>query len=709
MSANYHHTLGLNHANERPKHVVFADVESHLEEVGNHKTLFHPFLWTMVYKNYCKGSTDAPVNKYYGSDITNFWDIVESHTYSKSRTYLVTHHLEVDFMPMKGFPELNNRGWVLDKLISHGKVLIMYWVKDKKKLIIMNNGNLFDGSIAQWGDMFGVPKLSMPSDTASFKDWCTYCMRDTEILVLMWDFLIDFMDLHDLGNFKLSKAGLAMNGFRHRFMNIPIQVHNNALAVDLERKSYKGGRFEALQIGSFKDGVYYNLDINSMYGSIERDCMLPYELRGYAESMSLDLLKRKLGGYAIIAEVEVSQDIPVLPRILNDKIVYKPGTFWTVLTTPEIVYALARGWILHVGKVCWYKQAKVLREFADYFLKLKDQYELEGNKPLRQFAKLYLNSLYGKFGQHGYDDRVIGTCSPDEFSFIETFNADTKLRGTVARYGGKIHETVVTHTGYNTMVSIAAHITAYGRVKLWRLIELAGYENVYHVATDSLVVNQAGYDNLRSEVHNGIPGKLKVEGTFNEITIKDVNDVIQDGLVKIKGIPKKAIQMGENQYKVTTWARLTTLLKQGITDRYYTQEVTKILKRDRYYQVLGVPNPDLKRKITKSSRGIQLELNQDPDYRELKDRLDILHEGRIVSVYDMFRLWDYSNNTFKRIRTIAGRISEVEYSDTEIMAHEYGYETLDEFLREVQWQAQRDSEARAIRLRLDRIHETAKY
>jgi hypothetical protein len=705
MSTSFSHHVPLNHASERPKHVIFADVESHLEKVDKNRTLFHPFLWTMIYKNYLKGSADSPMSKYTGSDITKFWDIVESHTYNKSKTYLVTHHLEVDFMPMQGFPQLNDRGWNLEKLISKGKVLIMWWVKDKKKLIIMNNGNLFDGSIQQWGDLFQVPKLSMPADTDTFESWCTYCMRDTEILMLMWDFLIDFMDAHDLGNFKLTKAGLAMNAFRHRFMNTRIAVHKNEDAVTLERLSYKGGRFEALKIGTFNTGTYYNLDINSMYGTIERDCMLPYELRGYADSMSMDLLMRKIGLYAVIAEVELSTDAPVLSRIVDDRIVYTPGNFHTVLTTPEIVYAITHGWVKSIGRVCWYKQARVLREFADYFLKLKDQYEAEGNKALRQFAKLYLNSLYGKFGQHGYEDKIIGDCDPDTFEFIETYDAQTKLRGTVARYGGKIHETVVTHVGYNTMVSIASHITAYGRLALWRLVEKAGYENVFHLATDSLVVNQAGYDNLHSEIADRIPGKLKLENTFNEITVKDVNDTVQGGMVKIKGISKKAIQISENTYQVTTWARLTTLLKQGITDRYYTQEVTKTLKRDRYYQMLGVKNPDMKvpYREVKQAEAQQLKLN--PDYNTLVDELEMVQALRIISARDMMKLWDYQNNTFKRVRTIAGRLSEIEYSDHEINGREYGYESLDLFMQEIERQAQRDREIKHLRLQIEGYYE----
>jgi hypothetical protein len=706
MSLSFDHSIKDNNNNERPTHVIFADVESKLSSMAGGRTLFTPFLWTMIYRGYRRTLKQPTDIHYHGTDINDFWDHVEKHTYKRAKTYLVTHHLEVDFMPMKGFTSLMGRGWSMTKLISHARVLIMWWKKETRTLIVMNNGNLFDGSIEAWGKVFGSPKLTMPAENAPLSEWVPYCAQDTKIMALMWDNLLEFMDKHDLGNFKLSKASLAMGAFRHRFMTRSISIHNHPEAISLERDAYKGGRFEALQVGYHTKGPYYCLDINSMYGQIMRDQALPYELRGYYASANLDQLKRRMVKYGVIAAVRLRTTLPILPLVVNHKVVYQTGDFNTTLSTPELRYYLDQDLILEVGSMAWYYQGPILHDYAAYFLTLKDQYDKEGNQPMRQVTKLFLNSLYGKFGQLGYEDKIIGDCDPSLFQFIPVYNADTGARTEVMYYGGKIHETVTTPTSYNTLTAIAAHITAYGRLELWGLMQQAGLDHVYHVATDSLVVDQAGYDNLADKIKPGIPGYLKVEGTFNEYTVKGPNDTIQGLKIKVKGIPPKAIKLSENKYVITEWPKLTTLLKDGVTDYYYTRSKVKILHRDPWYKTLGTPNPDLKAATAKPVRPGPRRAILDPEVNELMDRLEYLQSERLISAQDMFRLWDYRHGTFKRVRNLNGNLVRIEDSDEHRTAWGYKLDGLDDLIQAVKDQVKRDYQINVIKARIQAYKRT---
>ena len=594
MSLGFSHSMKYNKGNERPTRVLFADVESHLQDEGDNRTRFIPFLWCIIYKHYRWNTGLHSQETFVGSDVPYFWDIVEEHCYKKTRVYLVTHHLEVDFMPMQGFIQLRERGWILEKLIANGRTLLMYWKKDKLTLIVMNNGNLFDGSIEAWGKVLGIDKLEMPTDDRPFDEWVTYCSRDTEIMVAMWDKLFMFMDEHDLGNFKVTKASMALSSFRHRFMNTPIAIHEHKESIALERDSYHGGRFEALQIGNHPVQDYYITDITSMYGWIMAEYELPYELRGYKETCTVVELMKRCAKYCVIADVDITIDEAIIPQKINDKMVYRPGSFRACLTTDEIKYVYEHGVIHNVYRISWYYKAKVLSEYARYFLALKDKYELEDNQVMRQMVKLFLNALYGKFGQHGYNDEIIGECKEDEFQFINAYDYDTKERYTIAKYGGAIHETKVTDSGYNTFVAIASHITAYGRLYITRLAKMAGWSNVYHIATDSLVCNSKGLTNLHGYLKERIPGLLKIEKHFTQYIVKDVNDVVIDGVIKIKGIPKKAVMIDDDTFMITEWVKITTLLKQNITDHYYTRSAKKHLTRKRYHDMLGTSHQDVK-------------------------------------------------------------------------------------------------------------------
>jgi hypothetical protein len=243
---------------------------------------------------------------------------------------------------------------------------------------------------------------------------------------------------------------------------------------------------------------------------------------------------------------------------------------------------LARGYITDVWRLAWYYQDKVLSDYARFFIDLKNSFDLQGNKPMRQITKLFLNSLYGKFGQKGYTDKIIGVCDPDVMRFEEGIASADGRTFEIARYGGKIHYLGHDAVARDSFIAIASHITAYGRVKLHGLALKAGFENVYHVATDSLIVNEAGYNRIAENIDPIIPGKLKIEYQITDLIIRDVNDMCCDGVDKIKGVSRKAIQTGINSYIITYWTKMMTLLKRGVRDRYYVTDIEKTLERGRF-------------------------------------------------------------------------------------------------------------------------------
>lgn len=114
------------------------------------------------------------------------------------------------------------------------------------------------------------------------------------------------------------------------------------------------------------------------------------------------------------------------------------------------------------------------------------------------------------------------------------------------------------------------------------MIKQAGVNNVYHVATDSLLVNEIGLNNLKDELDANTFGKLKIEEQIKRLIIKAPNDMVMDDKEKIKGINKKSKKLDSNTYEVTCWTRFNTLLKRNELESYYTKTVKKRLKRTSY-------------------------------------------------------------------------------------------------------------------------------
>lgn len=582
MSLGYKKTLSRNKGSSRPSNILFYDVESHVSQPEDGKRYFTPFLWTAILATYRKQADQWSCERLSGTTINDFWSIIDRFPFNKRALYMVSHHLEADFIPLDGINQLMDRGFILTKPIQNGRTVLYYWNRDNDKIVVMNNGNIFDGSIEQWGKLLGLPKLDMPSDNDPFDDWVTYCARDTEIMYAMWQHIYQFMDLHELGNFKLTKAGLAFSAFRHRFMEPAIQIHDHTPTLALERQGYRGGRFQALQYGDFEHDTYYQLDYNSMYAAIMIEQELPYQLIGYSDNSSLIQVKSKLVGYDVIAEVEVDQKEPVFPHTEDGKTVYRAGRFKTALSTPELIYAFDQGWIKKAYQFAWYAKAPVLKAYAEYFTQLKIKYEQENNPGMRALTKIFPNAVYGKFAQKDHQLEEIGECDPRIVEFIDGYDADTKQYYQILCYGGHAYKATTGIVAPNGFIAIAAAITAYARMRLWTAMQSAGLDNVYHVATDSLIVNQDGYDRLKNMLDPYKIGFLKLEGTADSLRIRDVNDLDFGSSRKIKGVNRKALQLADNTYMTTQWPSIKTIIKSGDYSQYFIRDIVKTLSRPNY-------------------------------------------------------------------------------------------------------------------------------
>lgn len=128
--------------------------------------------------------------------------------------------------------------------------------------------------------------------------------------------------------------------------------------------------------------------------------------------------------------------------------------------------------------------------------------------------------------------------------------------------------------------AIAAHVTAYARQYLWRLMETAGVGNYYYCDTDSLFVNRAGYANLTAYLDNDRLGGLKVEKQVQELRIFGLKDYVADDKITLKGIRRNAVQITATRYRQEQWPSLQGLLVAADTQSYTTISREKNLYRD---------------------------------------------------------------------------------------------------------------------------------
>ena len=104
-------------------------------------------------------------------------------------------------------------------------------------------------------------------------------------------------------------------------------------------------------------------------------------------------------------------------------------------------------------------------------------------------------------------------------------------------------------------------------------------ENVFYIDTDSLTVNETGFDNLKDELDEFELGRLQVQEVANNVEIRGAKDYKFGDKEKIKGIKKDAIDLGNNQYSQLHFMKTRSMMRNQISDKAVIKQITKKLKR----------------------------------------------------------------------------------------------------------------------------------
>lgn len=566
-------------------------------------------------------------------DIETFWNFVfekfqevnernKVQKYAKRHLILYAHNMEFDFNILKGYEQLLFNGWCLISQYIKASVYILTFQKGNYVLHILSTTNYSPKSLQTISKDIGYEyKMEIDFNTASKEYLMEYCIRDTKIIYNFIKELIAFLIENDLSNLRATAGSMALASFRHRFNDHNqeqqrIDIHSWKKAVELERKSYHGGITDCFQIGSFENA--YKTDINSMYPSVMKNNEIPRKLllwsRNTDKAMALvqdKLLELEITqlqpnsckdiynyfkekehiGFIVNCNVNIPKDNAY---ILDDfglgktSFIYGDNLNITVCS-PELAFIESFGTILEINEIAVYLTSDTLfTDYVDFFYGLREKYKRENNQLYVQFTKLMLNTLYGKFGQK----KTI--CEMMEFDdpYCQKYGALLELMVKSKKelcvqypivYLGKIikdrevyylQDKFMTiketeNNSKNSLVAISSFITSYARMMLVHYIKIAERKNCYYSDTDSIIVNEQGYENLKQNgcIDEYQLGKLKIEGigSCNIYAPKfyDFNDER-----KMKGIRKSSELLQETtkscKYKVQNWKHTKHNLSTGL-------------------------------------------------------------------------------------------------------------------------------------------------
>lgn len=515
------------------------------------------------------------------TDAGMFWDwLHQVCMMAGGPVWCVNHNISFDLMVLGWDAALTARGWTPKKIIlpDPSGPFAVTWKTGKAVLHLVNLANWWGmRPLASIGAVIGTYKGGVDpvlpkyrhavQGSAEWAELTVYCARDTDVVfdaVRMWS---RFVTDHDLGPFRATQAGQALSAYTHRFLHHDVMIHTNRRALNLERSAYIGGRTEAFRIGSF-EGDFHVLDVNSLYPFVMRDNVFPVALEAFVSS-SNGIGIRELASLAKVQCVVVAVGVSVgtetqriVPAVRDGRLLYPTGQFFTVLTTPELKMALEADIVVSIGDMCVYKSAPIFTDYVTELYELRLRYKEEGNIVWHEIVKVFLNSLYGKFGQYNHTwelediNGISGT--------LVSVDIDTGKRVTYRSLGGKTHRrSTDRHEAWDSFPAIAAHVTGYARAHISRLVGRAG--TVYYCDTDSLFVDKAGMARVASDIDPIALGSLKHELSGGNLVIRGLKDYTIGDKTRLKGVRRNAIPV-DGGFRQTQFRGIAGAMRAGEPD-----------------------------------------------------------------------------------------------------------------------------------------------
>lgn len=507
-----------------------------------------------------------------------FWNWLESKHRDKTALFWLAHNAAYDATVLGAWAELPQRGWELQTAVIDAPPFLAYWKNGKRSLKMLDTLNWWKVKLETIGEKVGLAKISMPSLDAPRKEWDRYCKRDVEVVmaacIRWWEWLRE----HDLGGSAATLASQALVAFRHRFLTHSILIDANFSALQLARDSYHGGRTEAFRIGDF-EGPFYLLDVRSEYPTVMERESYPTILKGVYGGLSLTDLACAVDRYAVVADVELETDAPIYPYNDSSPLLFPVGRFRSVLTSGELRCALDAGHVRGVYQCALYSHAPIFAAYVRELSELRARALERGDRFESWVLKRLLNSLYGKFGQRGRRTERVGVTDDLSCRMWDEVDGETGERYRMRQLAGLIESHHAEGESRYSHPAIAAHVTAYGRLLLWSLIERAGLANVLYCDTDSVLVSEVGHERLRALIGSGGLGTLHLDRIVQHTTIWSPKDYKLDDLQRTKGVRASARWIEPNVVEQEKWLGLRSLLRRGDVSTPVVRREVKHLSR----------------------------------------------------------------------------------------------------------------------------------
>ena len=572
-------------AEELPRHALFVDTETSEDSEGVLSLLLGCYELWQVSK---RGKRVRMLNHGVFDTIEDFHRVMRK----SASCRVIAHNFNFDASVLRIASAANRQafGYTLDfgssimpaEVSAYSPFLLRLGYDNDTYAELIDNTNFYKMSLSAIGDSLRIPKLDMP-ETTERESMIAYCYRDVEILREAYFRLFSFVNTFGTTP-SITTASAAMRVFQKRFYERKqvVQGSQHIPAVNkAERLAYHGGRTDVFWKGiPDTDRPIYKYDVNSLYPS----CMLGDIPIRYAQSVDGNFDSKaynklygednRIGLYDVTLDINPSSKYGFLglEGVFTEDagLVFGAGKFRCWLWQPLYEIAVKQGYITDTHKIYLYDSESLFKSYIENLYSLRQKYKRQQNTAYDMLCKLFMNSLYGKFGQRAYG----GWKLIDNDIEREAMMWDSVDDG-ITRFAGyfgddaeanylqlgdllwKYDDSEIGNLSDRAVCSVAGYITAMGRAKVWQamatILDLGG--NIYMCDTDSVVCDVRLPASMVSDTELG---KWALEGISKpeECDFTAPKHYIYKGQIKLKGVRNPVI--GNTVHRQARFPRFMT-------------------------------------------------------------------------------------------------------------------------------------------------------
>ncbi len=495
------------------------------------------------------------------------WKQVDSFCRPKARTVLYTHNLAYDVRVGAALQELPRLGWTLEAHNLSNTSCWLNWRKGLASLVMVDSASVFPVSLAQVGEQFGLGKPELPKHDDGRELWEARCHADVDILVAAIKAYVGWIEHEDLGNWQQTGAGQSWATFRHRFMSHKLLAHEDERALRAERRAMWTGRCEAYWHGAIHYQVVHEWDLTLAYARIARDYGVPTRLIGPLPGG--DRWQRYLDtpGVAVLAEVEINTDVPVVPTEVDGYIAWPVGRFRTTLWGPEIRLAVDAGAQVTVFGGWLYRTELALRAWAEWVIGCLT--DTAGTVPSWQkiILKSWARALIGRFAMTYTAWEPIAQAPTLDVKRVQYFDTRTQTEGEMLQIGDQLFQKSGVQEWQHSIPAVTGYIMSVARVRLWDIMSACPDGSVLYCDTDSIIVTDRFHDAIKAVADSEIGHGLRLKRSWDGFSIWGPRQITTGSVVRISGIPKRATRTARNTFAGHVWESLETATRRGRADR----------------------------------------------------------------------------------------------------------------------------------------------